>query len=95
MGNEFGKILLNTKDPTTGNCFTILLIFISAFTIAQEKQEIQLNDTARLFGKGIINTGDLNLNASFTPDGKTVFFSKATINFGYIAIFFSTKKGNS
>ena len=54
---------------------------------------IQLNDSAKIFGKDIISAGDFVFNPSFTPDGKTVFFSKATTNFGYIAIFYSTKKG--
>jgi len=74
------------------------LIFISLFIahLASYSQVLpmeQLADTARIFGNDIISTGDFEFNASFTPDGKTVFFSKATINFAYIAIFYSRLQG--
>ena len=59
---------------------------------AQISPTIQLRDSARIFGKNVISTGDFEFNASFTPDSKTVFFSKATVNFGYIAIFYSIEK---
>jgi hypothetical protein len=61
---------------------------------AQVSPTIQLSDSPKVFGKGIISNGDFVFKPSFTPDGKTVFFSKATTNFGYIAIFFSTRKGD-
>jgi hypothetical protein len=51
-----------------------------------------LADTPRLFAKDVISTGDFTFNTSFTPDGRTVFFSKATINWGYIAIYASTRE---
>lgn len=31
-----------------------------------------------LFAEGIISTGDMELNAAFTPDGKTLYFTKRT-----------------
>jgi Tol biopolymer transport system component len=31
-----------------------------------------------LFAEGIISTGDMELNAAFTPDGKTIYFTKRT-----------------
>lgn len=52
---------------------------------------IALKDSARIFGEGAISTGDFVFNASFTPNGSTVFFSKATINWNYIAIYYSEK----
>src|SRR5579864_6435795 len=30
-----------------------------------------------VFGKGVISTGDYNLNSAFTPDGKTIYFTKS------------------
>jgi len=29
-----------------------------------------------IFGEGVLSTGDYNLNSAFTPDGKTVYFTK-------------------
>src|ERR1022692_3000698 len=55
---------------------------------------IQLNDTARVFGQGVISNGDFVYDAAFTPDNKTVFFNIATIGFAYSAILYSTKNGD-
>jgi Tol biopolymer transport system component len=52
---------------------------------------IQLSDTARVFGQGVISNGDFVYDAAFTPDNKTVFFNIATIGFAYSAILYSTK----
>jgi Tol biopolymer transport system component len=30
-----------------------------------------------VFGEGVISTGDYNLNSAFTPDGKTIYFTKS------------------
>jgi Tol biopolymer transport system component len=32
----------------------------------------------RLFGEGVISTGDMELNAAFSPDGRTLYFTKRT-----------------
>jgi WD40 repeat protein len=32
----------------------------------------------KLFGEGVISTGDMELNAVFAPDGKTLYFTKRT-----------------
>jgi len=58
----------------------------------QEVPAIRLRDSARMFGPGRISTGDFVFNTSFSPDGNTVYFSKAAINWVYIAIFYSTKR---
>lgn len=42
-----------------------------------------------LFAEGIISTPDYELNAAFTPDGKTVYFTKSTTNMGFWTIVFS------
>ena len=70
----------------------LLLTYLT--TYAQGIKTIMLKDSARIFGRGVISTGDFVFNASFTPAGTTVYFSKSAINFGYIAIFSSTLAGN-
>ena len=44
----------------------------------------------RLFGEGIISTGDTELNAAFTPDGTTLYFSKRTPRLQFWAIVVSS-----
>ena len=49
-----------------------------------------------LFGEGTISSRDFEFNASFTPDGKTVFFSKSLLpDFRRISIVYSTFDGSS
>jgi len=72
--------------------FVLLAGFCS---VAQVQAVVRLSDSARLFGRDVISTGDFEFNASFTPDGNTMYFSRATINFGYIAIFYSTYNGRN
>ena len=44
-----------------------------------------------VFGKGSISSKDFEFNASFTPDGKTVFFTKALQpNWRRLSIVYST-----
>ncbi|HWB27980.1 MAG TPA: hypothetical protein VG738_21050 [Chitinophagaceae bacterium] len=69
-----------------------LLCTLTCICSAQTPVILPLGDSAELFGKDVISTGDFSFNTSFTPGGNTVFFSRATINFGYIAIFCSTRK---
>jgi len=71
--------------------YIITLLSASIIANAQTPPAIALKDSARIFGEGTISTGDFVFNASFTPNGNTVFFSKAAINWNYIAIFFSEK----
>lgn len=68
----------------------LLIIFRSS---GQERLPNQLRDSAQIFGKGSISTGAFEFNTSFTPDSKVVFFSRATVAWGYINIFFSRRKG--
>lgn len=70
---------------TTG----LWMLMVSAY--AQTNNTISLKDSARIFGRDVISNGDFVFNATFTADGNTVFFSKAALNWGYIAIFYSTK----
>src|ERR1700744_5101262 len=62
----------------------ILVLFIAQQSFGQTG--------ATLFGGSAINNGDMCFNASFTPDGQTVFFTKASVNWAYIAIFYTTLK---
>jgi Tol biopolymer transport system component len=39
-----------------------------------------------IFAEGVISTGDMELNAAFTPDGKTLYFTKRTPKFQFWAI---------
>src|SRR5262245_27526447 len=36
------------------------------------------NTQPSLFAEGVISTGEMELNAAFTPDGKTIYFTKRT-----------------
>jgi Tol biopolymer transport system component len=45
-----------------------------------------------LFGPGIISTGDMELNAAFSPDGRTLYFTKRTPKFQLWTILVSTLK---
>lgn len=71
-----------------------ILVCLSRTGMSQDFPAIHLRDSARLFGRGSISNGDFIYNTSFTPDGNTVYFSKATTNWAYIAIFYATKEGN-
>ncbi|HTJ11659.1 MAG TPA: hypothetical protein VL547_06530 [Dinghuibacter sp.] len=68
----------------------LLFLLLTLPCICRAQNSAQ--DSARLFAPGVISTGDFTFNASFTPDGRTVFFSKATINWGYIALYSSTER---
>src|SRR5277367_5018070 len=73
---------------------TFCLVIAYAVSYAQVSQTIQLRDSARIFAKDVVSTGDVDFRPTFTPDGNTIYFSKATIDWGYIAIFYSVKKGS-
>jgi len=47
-----------------------------------------------LFGPGTISTGDMELNAAFTPDGRTLYFTKRTPKYQLWTILVSTLKGS-
>jgi len=48
--------------------------------------------TPTLFAEGTISTADMELNAAFTADGKTLFFTKRTPKYQFWAILVSTYK---
>jgi Tol biopolymer transport system component len=49
--------------------------------------------TPALFGAGTISTGDMELNAAFTPDGRTLFFTKRSPKPQYWVIVVSHLRG--
>ncbi|AYB31897.1 PD40 domain-containing protein [Chryseolinea soli] len=52
-------------------------------------------DTITLFGEGIISTPDDEFGGTFTPDGKTVFFSKSVPGSYFYTICFSEFKNGT
>ncbi len=73
--------------------FCFITIFFTCYG-QTTSPSIQLRDSARIFMKDVVSTGDVDFRPTFTPEGNTMFFSKATIDWGYIAIFYSVKKGS-
>jgi Tol biopolymer transport system component len=71
---------------------SLIITFSAAY--CQISPEIQLVDSARIFGKNVISNGDFEFSTTFTPDSKTVYFSRASINFQYMAIFYSIRNGS-
>ncbi|WP_242920224.1 hypothetical protein [Pontibacter liquoris] len=45
-----------------------------------------------IFAPGIVSAGGHEFNATFTPDGNTLYFSRATINWAHITLM-ESKKG--
>jgi len=74
--------------------FIAVLISIPWATPAQSDLSNQTALSARphLFAPGIISTPDSEANASFTPDGKTVFFARLNPGWSRITIVLSHRK---
>jgi hypothetical protein len=64
----------------------LLLLFASAAQAQTSPNSSPLTGEPKLFGPGVISTADYEFNASFTPDGNTVYFSKSDIAFSRITI---------
>jgi Tol biopolymer transport system component len=72
-------------------CFISLAVAMQASALPQDAtQPVQ----PTVFGPGIISTGDMELNAAFTPDGRTLYFTKRTPKFQLWTILVSTLKGS-
>src|SRR5262245_65472437 len=67
-----------------------LLFLTSAFAIQQPAPSSYASTRPLpepiLFGEGTISTGDMDLNAAFTPDGRTLYFTKRTPKFQFWVI---------
>jgi hypothetical protein len=70
-------------------CKRLILVGLLVITTCGAKPAIELTrdvyqpsqdqpSQPEVFGAGIISTGDMELNAAFTPDGKTLYFTKRT-----------------
>jgi Tol biopolymer transport system component len=55
-----------------------------ASELAPDSQEVMAEP--KIFAEGVISTGDMELNAAFTPDGKTLYFTKRTPKLQFWAI---------
>jgi len=60
----------------------------------QAIQSLEITSEPHIFGEGVISTPDYEFNASFTPDGKAVYFSKSDPVFSRISIVQSEWKGS-
>lgn len=67
----------------------IILFLYSYGVLAQQQTDAAL---PKVFAPGTISAEHIEFNASFIPDGKRVFFSKSTLNWGYITLFTSNWK---
>src|SRR5215217_4416785 len=62
------------------NAFAVSSFMLMAvFSFAQQSN--QALSEPQVFGPGVLSTGDYDLNSAFTPDGKTIYFTKASPDF--------------
>jgi hypothetical protein len=71
--------------------FVVLVVSLAAAQ-TQPVDERALFAPAVLFAPGVISTLDFQFNATFTPDGNTVYFSKSDPGFNRITIVLSRRK---
>ena len=82
------------------SCKSLLLFGLCSFCFAVAMQARGLaQDSAQpaqpaMFAPGQISTADMELNAAFTPDGRTLYFTKRTPKLQLWTILVSTLKGN-
>lgn len=69
-----------------------IIILLLLHLKVQSQQTLLLKDSVQIFARDIISGGDMEAHPSFTLDNNKVFFAKATLNFDYIAIFYSDIK---
>jgi len=74
---------------------TFLLLFGSLVQAQTSTPIPALKAEPRLLGASVISTADFEFNASFTPDGNTVYFSKSDPVFNRITIVLSRRKGGN
>jgi Tol biopolymer transport system component len=74
-----------------------LFLAASLFAIIAHAQQVKKNIdniTVSIFAPGTISTPDFELNASFMPDGKTVYFTKSLVGWQQPLIMLSKKVNN-
>jgi hypothetical protein len=72
-------------------CTTMMMTIVNASLIAQTapSDSAKPAQDATLFAPGIISTGDYESHATFTPDGREMYFLKMAPNFSRWTIFVS------
>jgi Tol biopolymer transport system component len=72
-----------------------IFVTVSSLTLAtQPADQPVLQGKPHLFGPGVISDQDSEANASFTPDGNTVYFSKHNPGWSHITIVESHRLGD-
>jgi len=91
---------MNRRTPArfescTAVVMCMILIFLASPGRAQSSaaRSIALESTPHLFGPGVISTPDQEAMASFSPDGKTVYFCKYNPGWFHNTIVVSHRKG--
>ena len=88
--------LLMVLSITLGICFGALSLGTRAQRAHQPQpahRRVERGPGPTLFGEGVISTGDMELNAAFTPDGRTIYFTKRTPRYQLWVIMFSHFRG--
>jgi len=79
-------------------CLIIFTLCVIVVAVAMQARGLAQDSAQRrqptVFGPGIISTGDMELNAAFAPDGRTLYFTKRTPKYQFWTILVSTLKGN-
>ena len=66
---------------------SMLVVLLLSISTSGAKSAVELTRDSyqqsqpEVFGPGIISTGDMELNAAFTPDPHSLYFSKRTPNY--------------
>ena len=75
--------------------FSLCVIMIAVATQASAfAQDAAPQTQPAMFAPGTISTGDMELNAAFAPDGRTLYFTKRTPKLQLWTILVSTLKGS-
>src|SRR5689334_7546162 len=84
------NVMIN-KSLVFGLCLIFIAVAMQARELAQDAaQPMQ----PALFAPGVISTADMELNAAFTPDGRTLYFTKRTPKAQFWTILVSSLKGS-
>lgn len=61
--------------------FAVITAFVFAWWAVPDRPPYASNmplPEPVVFGEGVISTGDYNMNSAFTPDGKTIYYTKSS-----------------
>lgn len=80
---------------------SMLVVLLLSISTSGAKSAVELTrdpyqqSQPEVFGPGVISTGDMELNAAFTPDGQTLYFSKRTPKYQLWTILVSSLRRGS